>query len=195
MNNTKGEARYELKDNRAGRDPFGRPWMSEFPTFDRLAEEFREDQAAAQQKRPKRRTDLILLAVVLLAAGIDYVIFGARASRTQAQIEQTLKATPLPPDTVQVDYHSGHWTHKGYAARTLASAKSPRELCDFYLPKLEEDAWLVEDEDCLTIPGRVWSYSGYDVLSLRRENTEFLLKNDGRVSGKNQYSIFLEWPD
>lgn len=38
--------------------------------------------------------------------------------------------------------------------------------------------WLLEVGDCLTVPGRKWPYSGYDVLRLRKEKTELVLVND-----------------
>ena len=164
--------------------------MSEFPTFDRLAEEH-------LKVRPKRRVGLkgrLFIAILLLALGIDYMMFGARASRIQGQLERTLAALPLPQDTVQVDYDSGHQTHKGHATRILLSRESPREICDFYMRKLQDDAWVLQHEDCETasndfVPIR----SNYVILELRRGGTTFEFSSLGRNLDKNRYSLMLMW--
>ena len=124
---------------------------------------------------------LILFALY----GLDWVIFGHQASRTQKETERVLADLPLPPATSQVAYKSKYLPNRGYAERTLVSKASAQEICDFYLYRLEGDDWVLEQEDCRPAPDHL-------LLEFRKGDTACGIYL-GPKDNKNGYSIRLDW--
>jgi len=158
--------------------------MERLPMPDRLMEE--DPRKQAPRKRRWIRGWLPLL-ILLALYGLDWVFFGHQASRTQKETEQMLANLPLPPATSQVGYKSRYDPNRGYAERTLASTASPQEICDFYLPRLEDDDWVLEQEDCRPGPNHL-------LLKLRKGDTAcglFLGHED--EDKETRYYLRLDW--
>jgi hypothetical protein len=159
-----------------------------FPTLARIAKQ-------AETEKRRKLVSGLLWVVLLLAVVTDYLVYWPQSSVTQAHIEQTLNHYPVPPDTYQSDFGSGHKPHHGWATRVLTSARSPREVCDFYIPMLIAEKWNVASENCTPRPGSPWldTDSGHVLLSLRREHDELTLKYYGYKTGNNTYRLMMSW--
>jgi len=153
------------------------------PMPDRLMEEDPRKQVSG-----KRRWiwGWVPLLIFLALYGLDWVIFGPQAARTQKETKQMLAEIPLPPATSQDGYGSRYDANKGYAERTFVSAAPAREICDFYLPRLEGDDWVSVHEDCQPDSNRF-------LLELRRGNTTCSVGYLGQKDSKNRYAIRLDW--
>ncbi len=156
--------------------------MEHLPTRDRPAETDQRKQVPGSRRSIRRWVPLLIF---LALYGLEWLIFGHRASRTQKETEQVLADLPLPPATSQVGYKSRYDPNTGYAERALASTASAQDICDFYLPILEGDDWVLEQEDCRPVPDHF-------LLKLRKGDTAcgvYLEHEDN----ENRYYIRLDW--
>ena len=124
-------------------------------------------------------------ALFLAAVAVDWIIFEPRSTQCQRKTEQVLSAFPLPPATSQIGYESFYLPHRGYAEKTLVSAASPQEVCNFYLPTLQDEGWIFEEQDCLSTPN-------HRLLAFRKGNA-FCTIRVGHRDSQNTYYIRLGW--
>jgi hypothetical protein len=164
--------------------------VQDLNTLDQLAQE------AAKRAR-RRNISWVLLLIFLLVCAIDYALYWARSSAVQRQIELTLNSYPLPKDSTQFDFGSGHQPHHGWATRALLSSRSPQALCDFYLTKLTADGWHLENEDCIpsSIGERGWRDvdKGHCLLLFRRERNTLRVRYFGRDNNMYTYRLTISW--
>lgn len=161
--------------------------MQENP-IDELPERDRPAEEDPRKKIPGKRHSLrgwVPLLILLALYGLDWVAFGHQASRTQKETKRVLAEIPLPPATNQVGYKSRYDPNRGYAERTLASTASAQEICDFYLPRLEGDDWVLEQQDCRPAPDHF-------LLKLRKGETACGIYL-GHEDKEKRYYIRLDW--
>jgi hypothetical protein len=164
--------------------------MLDLDTFDRLAQE-------EKKQASRRKFTWALLLAFLLASAVDYALNWSKSSAIQRQIEQTLNGYPLPQDTRQFDFGSGHAPRHGWATRAVVSPAAPRSFCDFYISTLISDGWHLETSDCIPRSTEMQGWpdvdKGHSLLQFRRGRYTFRLRYFGYQNSLNVYRLTLSW--
>jgi hypothetical protein len=89
---------------------------------------------------------MIVFAIILSAAFIDYAIRGPRAKERRDELARTLGAIADPSDSSTIRSWSGYKTSHASATRGLISSLPPKEVRSFYVSQLEAQGWIVKCE-------------------------------------------------
>ena len=134
----------------------------------------------------RRLVPFIGIALVLIAAGIDYAIRGPGASRHQQEVERSLKVLQLPHGSTEADFWSGHQTGHGLASRTVFSTQEQTPFCEELTQSVQRIGWTIA-QPC--------QKAGLNVPMMKFCNGANAgdVYYDGQADKKNKYVVLLGW--